>query len=157
MLTDRVYAQNETMSTKTHTPKPDRRDPLPDISMSAIRQYAHQIAEKFQPDKVILFGSFARGEQREGSDVDLLVVMPAKNVVSQAIRIRMAVPAPFAMDLIVRTPDYLRQRIAEGNWFLREITETGVVLHAKGNRGVDQKSRSGLVRSTEARRRKAAS
>lgn len=115
--------------------------------MSAIRRYVRQIVEEFQPEKVILFGSYARGDQREGSDVDLLVVMPARSVVSQAIRIRLAVRAPFAMDLIVRTPEQLRQRIADGNWFLREITETGVVLYAKRNRGVDQKGRSRLRRS----------
>ncbi|MFM9966043.1 MAG: nucleotidyltransferase domain-containing protein [Planctomycetaceae bacterium] len=125
--------------------------------MSAIRRYARQIVEEFQPEKVILFGSYSRGDQREGSDVDLLVVMPARNVVSQAIRIRLAVRAPFAMDLIVRTPEQLRQRIADGNWFLREITETGVVLYAKRNRGVDQKGRSRLVRSTSTRRGKAPS
>ncbi len=74
------------MGRKVTSLKRTRRYESPDIPMSAIRRYARQIVEKFQPDKVILFGSFARGEQRDGSDVDLLVVMPAVNVVSQAIQ-----------------------------------------------------------------------
>ena len=77
---------------------------LPDISMPAIRRYVPQIADRFKPDKIILFGSFAYGEPNEDSDVDLLVVMPCPNETSQAIRIRLALDAPFPMDLIVRTP-----------------------------------------------------
>ena len=122
------------MNTKPSPVKSSRREQSPDISLSAIWRYVRRIVEEFQPEKVILFGSYARGDQREGSDVDLLVVMPARNVVSQAIRIRLAVRAPFAMDLIVRTPEQLQQRIADGNWFLREITETGVVLFLSSRR-----------------------
>jgi predicted nucleotidyltransferase len=66
----------------------------PDIPMSAIRRYARQIAERFQPDRIILFGSFADGTPREGSDVDLLVVMPAPREITQAIRISCAIDAP---------------------------------------------------------------
>ncbi len=120
------------MSTNIETAAPLRHEESTGIPMSLIRQYVGQIVEKFEPDKVILFGSYSRGEQDEESDVDLLVVMPAGNVVSQAIRIRTVVRAPFAMDLIVRTAEQLCQRIADGNWFLREITETGVVLYEKG-------------------------
>ena len=68
--------------------------------MAAIRRYARQIAERFRPDKIILFGSYANGTPHEDSDVDLLVVMPAANQVSQAVRIRLALPAPFPMDLL---------------------------------------------------------
>ena len=45
------------------------------IPMRAIRAVAKQIAEKFQPEKIILFGSYAYGKPRPESDVDLLVVM----------------------------------------------------------------------------------
>ena len=61
-----------------------KRFGLPDISMPAIRKYARQIAERFKPDKIILFGSFAYGEPNEDSDVDLLVVMACPNHVTQA-------------------------------------------------------------------------
>lgn len=115
---------------------------LPDISMAAIHRYARKIAERFKPDKIILFGSFAYGDPNEHSDVDLLVVMPCPNNVTQAVRIRTAFRAPFAMDLIVRTPKKLRQRIKENCWFLREITEKGKVLYDKRNRAVGAKSRS---------------
>ena len=44
-----------------------------DIPMGIIRRYARQIAERFQPEKIILFGSHAYGTPHEDSDVDLLV------------------------------------------------------------------------------------
>ncbi len=127
---------------------------LPDISMAAIRKYAHQVAERFKPEKIILFGSFAYGEPNEHSDVDLLVVMPCPNESTQAVRIRVALKAPFAMDLIVRTPDRLRERIELEDWFLREITEKGIVLYEQAHHGMDQESRSRHPKRKNADRRK---
>src|SRR5207248_3147569 len=85
-----------------------------DIPMRVIRRFARQIAERFQPDKIILFGSYAYGTPHEDSDVDLLVIMPALDELYQALKIRLAVPAPFAMDLLVRTPKNLQWRLKEG-------------------------------------------
>ncbi|GDY09674.1 hypothetical protein LBMAG52_31600 [Planctomycetia bacterium] len=128
------------MSTKASTLKSVRRFESPDIPMSAIRRYVRQVIEKFQPDKVILFGSYARGDQREGSDVDLLVVMPAWNEISKASRISWELPAPFTLDLIVRTPKHLQRGLEESDWFLRDIMETGKVLYAASNGAMGPKS-----------------
>ena len=88
MLGEPVLAQNGAMTTKATTTKatttkPARRYQSPNIPLSAIRRYVRQIVETFQPDQVILFGSYAKGEQRKDSDVDLLVVMPAWNEMSK--------------------------------------------------------------------------
>ena len=141
------------MTTKPSTLKSSRRYQSPDIPLSLIRRYVRQIVDKFQPDKVILFGSYARGDQREGSDVDLLVVMPAWNEISKASRISWELPAPFTLDLIVRTPKHLQRGLEECDWFLREIMETGKVLYAASNRAMGLKSRSRLTSSTAPRRR----
>ena len=103
----------------------------PLIPLTAIRKLAGEIAEMFQPDKIILFGSYAYGEPDAGSDVDLLVVMPARNEITQAVRIRLAIEHPFPFDLSVRTPENLRRRLAEGDSFLGEIVSKGRVLHDK--------------------------
>src|SRR5438045_5473512 len=92
------------------------------IPLAAIRRYARQVAEMFRPEKIILFGSRAYGTPHEDSDVDLLVVMPARDELYQAFRIRMAVPAPFPMDLLVRTPDRLRRLLADGESFSTVVT-----------------------------------
>src|SRR6476620_10512781 len=92
-----------------------------DVPMRVIRRFARQVAERFQPDKIILFGSYAYGTPPADSDVDIVGVMPARNELDQAVRISMAVEAPFPLDIIVRTPQKLAWRLKEGDWFLREV------------------------------------
>src|SRR3954452_22180917 len=127
------------MSTKRPSPKPE---PLPrwyrgaNIPMRVIRRYVREVAEKFQPEKIILFGSYAYGTPHQDSDVDILVVMPCRNQIDQAVRIEWEVPPPFPMDLIVRTPHNLGWRLAEKESFHTEIVTKGKVLYDKGDAGV---------------------
>jgi predicted nucleotidyltransferase len=136
---------NERMAAKRRTPAPT---PPPrwyrgaDIPMRLIRRFAREVAERFHPDKIILFGSYAYGTPHADSDVDILVVMPARNQHDQAVRIRWAVPAPFPMDLLVRTPHSMRWRLKEGDSFLREIVSKGKILYEKTDAGVGEKGRS---------------
>src|SRR6516164_2210027 len=104
-----------------------------DIPLRVIRRYARAIAERFHPDKIILFGSYAYGTPHEDSDVDLLVIKPTWNQISQAVQIRWALAAPFPMDLIVRTPKNMKWRLEEGESFLTEIVSKGKVLYEKGD------------------------
>jgi predicted nucleotidyltransferase len=110
-----------------------------DVPLRVIRQFARRVADRFDPDQIILFGSHAYGTPDEGSDVDLLVVMPARDEHAQARRIRLAVERCFPMDLLVRTPENLRRRLEEGDWFLREIVAKGKILHEKAHPGVGEK------------------
>src|SRR5262245_22274754 len=125
------------------------------IPMRVIRRYARAIAEEFQPDKIILFGSYAYGTPHEDSDVDLLVVMPAYNQHNKAAQIRYRLASPFPLDLIVRTPKEMKWRLEEGEWFLTEIMSRGKVLYEKDDQGVGYQSRSGLqTRNAEAHGRR---
>ena len=123
------------------------------IPLRVIRRYARAIAEEFHPDKIILFGSYAYGTPHEDSDVDLLVVMPARNQHDQAVRIRFRLAAPFALDLIVRTPKEMTWRLAEGESFLTTVMSKGKVLYEKDDEGVGQEGRAGL-RARRARQAK---
>src|SRR5437588_10568702 len=114
------------------------------IPMRVIRRYARAIAEEFQPDKIILFGSYAYGTPHEDSDVDLLVVMPTGNQHSQAVRIRWRLAAPFPLDLVVRTPKEMKWRLEEGESFLTTIVSQGTVLYEKDDDGVGPEGRAGL-------------
>ena len=122
------------------------------IPRAVIRNYARQIAEQFHPDRIILFGSYAYGTPHQDSDVDILVVMPARDEISQAVRILEKTKSFFPLDLIVRTPQNLRWRLQEGDWFLREIVGRGTVLYEKAHRGVDSQGRKRLSRRQESRR-----
>jgi predicted nucleotidyltransferase len=126
-----------------------------DIPMREIRRFSRAVAEKFRPDKIILFGSCAYGTPHADSDVDILVVMPAYNQSSKAGRIRWEVPAPFPMDLIVRTPENLRRRLADGDLFHTEITSKGKVLYEKRDARVGQQGRGRLARRARSRPKKA--
>ena len=100
-----------------------------DIPLRVIRRFAREVAERFRPDKIILFGSYAYGTPHEDSDVDLLVVMPTWNQHSQAVQIRMALAAPFPMDLIVLKPRNVKWRLEERESFVTEIMTKGKILY----------------------------
>ena len=78
----------------------------------AIDEMVRRIVEGFQPEKIILFGSHARGEVGPDSDVDLLVVMPIQGSRrGKAIEIDLALSdRTIPLDLIVGTPDEFEQR-----------------------------------------------
>jgi predicted nucleotidyltransferase len=107
------------------------------IPMRAIRAVVDQIAEGFQPEKIILFGSYAYGQPRPESDVDLLVVMdtPLRNR-EQAAQIARTIDYYFGLDLLVRSPQQLAERLALGDFFLQEVTEKGKVLYAYSDTGM---------------------
>ena len=109
--------------------------------MRLIRRFARQVAERFNPEKVILFGSYAYGTPHADSDVDILVVMPARNQHDQAVRIRYRLAAPFPMDLIVRTPKQMKWRLEEGESFLTEVVSRGKVLYEKDDAAVGAEGR----------------
>ena len=102
-----------------------------DVTLPAIPRYVRQVAERFDPDQIILFGSHAYGALNADSDVDLLVIMPTRNPLDQVLKIRLAIPAPFPLDLLVRTPETLKWRLEEGDCFLREIVSRGKMLYEK--------------------------
>src|SRR5438552_2928470 len=105
-----------------------------DIPLRLIRRFARQVAERFEPEKIILFGSYAYGTPHADSDVDILVVMPARNELDQAMRLRLTVDYSFPLDLLVRTPKNLARRLSEGDSFLSEVVAKGKVLYEKHDR-----------------------
>jgi len=79
---------------------------------------------------IILFGSYAYGKPTEDSDVDVLVVMPFnRRRGRKSLEIRQRIPADFPLDLIVRTPKFIAQRLRWGDCFTEEILAKGKVLY----------------------------
>jgi predicted nucleotidyltransferase len=110
-------------------PDPQRWYRGADVPMSVIRRFAREVAERFAPERIILFGSHAYGRPHADSDVDVLVVMPARNQLDQAVKIHWAIQPPFPLDIIVRTPKNMKWRLEEGDSFLREVVSRGKVLY----------------------------
>jgi predicted nucleotidyltransferase len=120
------------MAKKNQLPAaPIRWHHSPDVPMAVIRRFARQVAQRFQPDRIVLFGSYAYGRPHADSDVDILVVMPAHDEMSKALRIWNTLEPPFPLDLIVRTPARLGWRLKAGDSFLQEIVSRGTVLYEK--------------------------
>jgi len=92
-----------------------------------------RIVRRFQPDRIILFGSHARGTAGADSDVDLLVVMPVKGSKREAaVQIGVALhDIPMAKDIIVTTPEEFEWRKEIVGTIERPAAREGKVLYAR--------------------------
>lgn len=108
------------------------------VALSQIEAFSEQIVAKFQPEKIILFGSYAYGQPNEDSDVDLLVILPFEEMpVQKAISIRQQMNYPFSLDLMARTPTQIQQRLEMGDFFIQDIITRGKVLYEADYARVD--------------------
>ena len=100
------------------------------VTMRQIEELSRRIAAEFHPQQILLFGSYAWGQPTPESDVDLLIVMPFDGKsVAKSVEMRLKVRPPFPVDLLVRTPDKVRERLSLGDPFIRSILEEGKVLY----------------------------
>ena len=102
------------------------------IAQDRIRDVSERIAQQFAPDRIILFGSHAYGAPNEGSDVDLLVVLPFEGKpYRKAAEIAAAVHAGFPLDILARRPDDVERRYREADPLVREALDRGRVLYER--------------------------
>lgn len=111
------------------------------IDRSEVRGFVKRLVREFDPERVLLFGSYARGQPTEDSDVDVLVIMEhrKRRNTDQAIEIDLRLDREFPMDLIVRKPAEIRRRLALGDMFLKSIMEEGKVLYERRTQRMDRK------------------
>jgi predicted nucleotidyltransferase len=99
-------------------------------SLKQIQQFCEQLAREFQPERIVLFGSHAYGKPHPFSDVDLLVVMSFDgSPLQQAARILTKLEPKMSVDLLVRTPEQVRQRLAMQDSFMQDILKRGKVTY----------------------------
>lgn len=98
--------------------------------MEDIQGVVRQIVERFHPEKIILFGSYAQGVPTEDSDVDLYVIMNvAGNTLRASANISASIDQPFPLDILVFEPARLQAALACGGVFVTEVVDKGVVLY----------------------------
>ena len=102
-------------------------------SDALIATMVDRIVGRFHPSRVVLFGSHARGTAHDGSDVDLLVVMPDGTDRRQAaVEMRVLLgDMPVAKDIIVTTPDHIARRGHVIGTVLRPALREGTVLYER--------------------------
>ena len=100
------------------------------VALSAIQEVADSIARDFHPERIILFGSYARGNPTADSDVDLLVILPFEGrPFWKSLEIMNRVDAPFALDLLARQPADTVSRYEDGDRLIRDALDNGKVLY----------------------------
>jgi uncharacterized protein len=119
--------QRATYQTKVAPPKFKR------VSRRQIDAVVRKIVDEFNPEKIILFGSYAYGKPTMDSDVDLLVVMESdESPVRRSIKVvRKLLDVPFPMDVLVRTPQEILRRLNMQDYFFQEIVQQGRVLYER--------------------------
>jgi predicted nucleotidyltransferase len=105
------------------------------VTASEIKRYCAAIARAFRPEKIILFGSHAYGRPHRDSDVDVLVIMPhaKRHGRRPSLTIRRTVPAAFPVDILVKEPGDIANRLREGDSLLEEIVKRGRVMYEAGD------------------------
>ena len=100
------------------------------VSLASIRSFGRRIGTEFGAERVILFGSRADGTAMPDSDVDLLIVLPHRgDRIEQSVAIRLKLRPPFPVDLIIRSPEEIQNRLAMGDTFIRDILQGGKVIY----------------------------
>jgi len=105
------------------------------LQSEQIQELTRRIAQVFQPERIVLFGSYARGEMDENSDVDLLVVAqtlpPPRERYSSVRRLLADYPASF--DIIVKTPEEFERHRHVVNHIVYFADRYGKVVYEQGN------------------------
>jgi uncharacterized protein len=115
------------------------------IGARDIEAVVDQIAERFKPERIILFGSYARGTPTATSDVDFMVIRRHRgSSIDAAWRILATLDVPFGVDVLVRSPADIRRRLQWGDVFITDVIEHGIVLHDSTNRRMGEQGRRRL-------------
>ncbi len=100
------------------------------IDKKSIEDFSGEVVRNFHPERIILFGSYTYGKPTENSDVDLLIILPFEGKpIQKASEILRKIKPRIPVELLVRTPTQVKQRLALNDHFLREIIEKGKVLY----------------------------
>lgn len=103
------------------------------IDESDIQKMTDIIVERFAPERIILFGSYAHGTPDEDSDLDLIVVKATdQDLRNLAADIGMSVVRfPVAKDILVRTPEQFKDECSAFWTVFHEAAQDGRVLYER--------------------------
>ena len=97
-----------------------------------ITEIVRQIVAEYNPEKIILFGSFAWGRPGFDSDVDLLVIKNTdEGFFERNMSVRKIIDGVLPVDILVRTPEEIKKRLVLGDPFYVNIIKNGKYLYGK--------------------------
>ncbi len=97
------------------------------------KEITEQIVNRYKPDKIIIFGSCARGEFKEDSDVDFLIIKRETPYLGRdrARELRKLIKKDIACDFLIYRPEELEERIKLDDPFIKLILKEGRVVYAR--------------------------
>jgi uncharacterized protein len=106
----------------------DRQDKLAEV----LDHVVDMLVTKYEPERIILFGSLATGQVTEWSDLDLVVIKETPRPFLQRLKeVALLCRAPVSVDYLVYTPREFAQLVAEGNPFILEVLREGKVVYER--------------------------
>jgi HEPN domain-containing protein/predicted nucleotidyltransferase len=101
--------------------------------LATLEEVVERLISAYDPERIILFGSHAAGGAREGSDIDLLIVRETdQRPIDRRIEVeRLLSDRRVPLDILVYTPEEVRELYAAGSPFVEEMIETGRVLYMR--------------------------
>lgn len=92
------------------------------------------VVKKYQPEKIILFGSMAEGRIHEWSDIDMLIVKETSlRPVDRCLELFRLIQPKVGIDLFIYTPDEFKTLLDEKYSFLLDILRKGKAVYEKGD------------------------
>jgi predicted nucleotidyltransferase len=122
------------MSTRDDAPAPDSSErPWPTPDATHVQAAVDRLVEAFDPLRIVVFGSYARGETTPHSDLDLLVVLPEvehKRDAAVAMR-RVLSDLPVSKDVVVATPEEIETRRNSTWHIIARALDDGVTVYSR--------------------------
>jgi len=105
------------------------------VNFNDIEKVARRLGDAARAESVILFGSYARGNPSENSDVDFLIIAPSDLPRFKRSRelYQLFKPYPFGMDILVYTPEEIKQDSSNPLSFVASVIKEGKVVYDRGN------------------------
>lgn len=98
-----------------------------------INRIVEKIKREYQPEKIILFGSYAWGKPTKHSDIDLFIIKDTTaRGIDRAVEVRKILDeenAMFPLDVLVYTPNEMKRRLEIGDDFVKDIIDKGKILY----------------------------
>jgi Predicted nucleotidyltransferases len=101
------------------------------MNRKALKQHIVSVFKAFDPQRIIVFGSLARGDWDEMSDIDVIVVYRTdKSFLDRLKELYLSWDIPKAVDILAYTPEEF-EHMFQHNFFIQEALNTGEVLYER--------------------------
>lgn len=102
------------------------------INQEAVK-IARIVARKYKPEKIILYGSVARGKIRKNSDIDLCIIkktkLPFRKRIWKVYKLIRDINYDYSLEPIVFTPNEFEKKNKCNDFFVKNILKDGKILY----------------------------